>query len=33
MKLKGEKDKLEETTINSMTPIWKKKQKVPVKGV
>lgn len=26
MNIKGEKDKLEETTINSMIPIWKKKQ-------
>ena len=26
MNIKGEKDKLEETTVNSMIPIWKKKQ-------
>ena len=26
MKIKGENDKLEEHTLNSMTPIWKKKQ-------
>ena len=26
MNIKGEKDKLEEHTLNSMTPIWKKKQ-------
>ena len=26
MNIKGEKDKVEETTVNSMIPIWKKKQ-------